>query len=475
MRLLHVGSGFRPWRRGGLVAYTEDLMDEQVRHGHQVSYFFSGRQYPLVNGPRLRRWRRRGIEMLEVINSPLYDHGRQPELEIGESAVERTLAATLRRTRPDVVHVHEFAGLPFSILDVIRDEGLPCVVTLQDYFPICSTFRLLDATGRVCHRREIGTDCVATTAADPRPPGLMVEATVGLHLRELPAVRLLNSGRIDGWIAAASHRVGAVDAAWRARRQPTPVAGADRGAVFQRRREANVERLNRADCVIAMSTRVAEIYERLGVRSPRTVHLTLAHIERLRPRPAAPRQPPLTLATLAGFESESKGALLLIEAMRTLAPRVPSGSVRLLVLGHIDHRFRIASRDVPGIELGLPFRPHELDSILDGVDVGLMPSVWEEAYGYAGVEFLAKGIPVIANAIGGMRDYVRPGETGWLNCSCSPAELADIVAELVAHPEELVRMSERVVAARGRIVKPLATHAEEMEAIYAEVAAARAA
>ena len=27
--------------------------------------------------------------------------------------------------------------------------------------------------------------------------------------------------------------------------------------------------------------------------------------------------------------------------------------------------------------------------------------MWEEAYGYAGLEFLAKGIPVIANAIGG--------------------------------------------------------------------------
>jgi hypothetical protein len=44
MRLLHIGSGFRPWRSGGLVAYVEDLIDEQVRRGHEVAYFFSGRQ-----------------------------------------------------------------------------------------------------------------------------------------------------------------------------------------------------------------------------------------------------------------------------------------------------------------------------------------------------------------------------------------------------------------------------------------------
>jgi len=38
------------------VAYVEDLMDEQVRRGDDVAYFFSGRQYPYVGGPRLRRW-----------------------------------------------------------------------------------------------------------------------------------------------------------------------------------------------------------------------------------------------------------------------------------------------------------------------------------------------------------------------------------------------------------------------------------
>jgi len=38
------------------VAYVEDLMHEQVRRGDGVAYFFSGRQYPYVGGPRLRRW-----------------------------------------------------------------------------------------------------------------------------------------------------------------------------------------------------------------------------------------------------------------------------------------------------------------------------------------------------------------------------------------------------------------------------------
>jgi glycosyltransferase involved in cell wall biosynthesis len=97
-----------------------------------------------------------------------------------------------------------------------------------------------------------------------------------------------------------------------------------------------------------------------------------------------------------------------------------------------------------------------------------MSSVWEEAYGYAGVEFLAKAIPVIANAIGGMTDYTRDGETGWLNRSCSAAELVRIMAGVIEHPDTVAELNAKLLADRDSIVKPLARHAEEMDVVYRE-------
>ena len=136
--------------------------------------------------------------------------------------------------------------------------------------------------------------------------------------------------------------------------------------------------------------------------------------------------------------------------MRRLDDSPGGGAVPAsLVFGWVEPRFAEAAAELDAIEVRDPFAPAELDAILDGVDVGLMPSVWEEAYGYAGVEFLAKGIPVVANAIGGMPDYVRDGETGWLNRSCGaeelardhgrrsssgPAQVADLNAKLRARP-----------------------------------------
>ena len=152
--------------------------------------------------------------------------------------------------------------------------------------------------------------------------------------------------------------------------------------------------------------------------------------------------------------------------MRALAAR--GVDARLRVFGHVAPAIRAAAEGVPGIEIAAPFRPADLDRILDGVDVGLVPSIWEEAYAYVGVEFLAKGIPVIANAIGGMPDYVVPGETGWLNHSCGADELADIMAGLVAAPETVAALHAKLVANRPAVVKSMPDHADEMAAIYAE-------
>lgn len=467
--VLHVGSGYRPLRWGGLVAYVEDLSAEQLRRGMRVSYFFSGRYFRWPRGPRLKRWNKDGVEMLEVVNSPLYDHGRQPRLELSEPGVEDIFRRVLEELRPEVVHVQELAGLPSSLLEVARSAGLPVVMTLQDYFPLCSTFKLLDAAGQVCLRREIGADCLSALAAEDRPANLLYEGSLRheiMNRRQLGSlplkVREALADRVVGsWLARPSRRT---------RDGGTPPLRTD----FQRRRELNVQRLNRVDRLLAMSSRVAEIYGDLGVDPERlqTMHLTLAHIEKLTPRRAGTSSP-LRFATLGGGESPAKGSALLLQAGRQLARQAQAGSFRLLVFGKYDPAFEAAAASTTEIELRGPYRPAELNDLLEEVDVGIMPSIWEEAYGYAGIEFIAKGIPVISNPIGGMRDYVRHEETGWLNATTSSSGLAATMLELIRDPGRLASVSESTSRLRDELVITMADHADAVEGIYREVPASR--
>jgi glycosyltransferase involved in cell wall biosynthesis len=238
-------------------------------------------------------------------------------------------------------------------------------------------------------------------------------------------------------------------------------------AAFQRRREVNVERLNGVGRLVAMSNRVAELYAQLGVDLSRlhTAQLTLAHIERLRPR-VYEDNGTVTFATLGGGESEAKGSRLLFDAIRSLSDHTEAGRARLIVFGFSNPDVREEVSRISGVELAGPYRPDELDRRLDEVDVGIMPSIWEEAYGYAGVEFLSKGIPVIANAIGGMVDYVREGETGWLNHRRDAEGLAAIMRAIVEQPAQIGVLNRKLMEAHDSIVAPLASHAEEMDQLY---------
>lgn len=464
MRLLHVGSGFRPWRRGGLVAYTEDLMAAQRAAGHDVTYFFAGRHYPLVGGPRLRRWERDGIAMLEVVNSPLHDHGRQPELEIGEPRVEAMLRRAIGDHRPDVVHVHELAGLPSSVLEIPRRLGLPVVFTLQDYFAVCPVFKLTDSRGRSCLECHTGADCARTVEHEEQSPGLLVEGTIKYELGRLPRVDRASLG-VHRVAAAAGRRV-------RARGAGGPPSR--RGRAFQRRRELNVARLNHVDCLIAMSGRVAEIHAMLGVDAGRirTMQLTLSHIERLSPRTIEPRDArPVTFMTLGGLESAAKGAEVLLDAVRIASVTAGDDAFRVLVHGYAEPRYFREAERLPAVELRGRYAAAELDAVLDDADVGLMTSTWEEAYGYAGVEFLAKAVPVLGNAIGGIPEYTRPGQTGWLNRSCSARELADVMLDIIARPEQIADLNATLRARREEIVKPMRVHLEEMDEVYRRLVA----
>lgn len=469
LSILHVGTGFRPLRRGGLVAYVEDLCWEQTNQGHEVSYLFSGRQYRWLSGPRLKTWQRRLVTMLEVINSPLYDHGRQPGKELSEPRLERLFERIIHERRPDVLHVHELAGFPSSILDIAREAGVSVVVTLQDYFPLCPTFKLLDAENRVCLRREIGAECVAATAVDPPDPSLLFDATMRYVLHRRRLIQKLPPPMRDAIVnpVAAVLTRGAGHPA--SERELPPRARAE---AFQRRRDQNVERLNQVDGLIAMSHRVGEIYSLLGVDEERlqVMRLTLAHVERLLPRRRNIGRP-VTFATLGGGESEAKGARVLLDAARLLSAEAAAGRFRLRLLGHVDPAFMAEAAGLPGVELGGRYMAHELDDVLADVDVGVMPSIWEEAYGYAGVEFLATGIPVIANKIGGMVEYVREGQTGWLNQACSAEGLARIMRDVIDRPEQVAVLNQRLLDAHDSIVMPLKVHVEETDTVYRDAIA----
>lgn len=483
MRILHVGDDFAALRPCGLTLYSEALMDAQAEAGHEVFYFFSGRHYPRLERPRLRHGRQGRVRTLELIGSPNNTHPelgtRHPLRDLDEAAGEGAFAAALREAMPDIVHFQELAGLPSSLILQAKAARLPVAMTLHDYKMLCASVRLFDADGQRCSRLEVGEDCARNCAGAPDGRAHLVEATLRYERRRLkqavPGADRLDFSAVGPVLGKATQlmvrgpgykRGDAVDEAELASASPRlPAAG------FQRRRDVNVGRLNLCDRLVAPSARTAEVVASLGVDAGRVSvqRLTLPHLERLVPRRGPEVGAPMEFVTLGGCASRSKGSRLVLDAVRALDECGRSGEYRLTVLGHTEPAVREALAASPSISLAGPYEPADLDRVLDRADVGIFPSAWEETHGFVGVEMLAKGLPVIASALGGISEYVIEGETGWLDRSVSGEGLAKVIATALDDRAGVEHLRRSVRARRDEIVRPMAAHVAEVEALYAEL------
>ncbi len=182
--------------------------------------------------------------------------------------------------------------------------------------------------------------------------------------------------------------------------------------------------LGRAQLAICASEELAEAARRLGARKVRVIPSGVDLPDEV----GEPDEPPHVL--YAGRLSPEKGVLVLAEA---------AGGLPLVVAGDGPLRDRVPE--------ALGFVPHdELLRLYGRAAVVVCPSL-REGYGVACAEAMAHGRPVVASAVGGLRDLVVGGETGLLVPPGDPAALRAALERLLGDAELRSRLG---AAARER-------------------------
>ncbi len=140
-----------------------------------------------------------------------------------------------------------------------------------------------------------------------------------------------------------------------------------------------------------------------------------------------------------------KGAQVVERALAVLPPGGPR--VVLLSAGEPRHERRTLA---PGREvwnLGL-LPPADLRRLLGAADLGVVPSISEEAFGLAAVEMMASGLPVIASRAGGLAEVIEDGITGRLvDLPNAVDSWVDSITSLLADARARATLSEAARAA----------------------------
>ena len=156
-----------------------------------------------------------------------------------------------------------------------------------------------------------------------------------------------------------------------------------------------------------------------------------ADLPAVEPTPMAER--PCRIVYLGRLE-KYKRVDLLLSACASLAPRFPALEIAIIGRGAERERLEALARD-----LGLAGRtrfagfvpPAERDRLVAGARIAVFPSV-KEGWGLAAIECNALGVPVVATDAPGLRDSVRPDQTGVLVPDAGPEAFATALAQALA-------------------------------------------
>lgn len=233
----------------------------------------------------------------------------------------------------------------------------------------------------------------------------------------------------------------------------------------QRRRLGVVSRVA---AVLVASRHMAEEYRRNGVDPGRVVLAPLFPTNST-PLPSPPsRRPPSGEVLFCGRFTKLKGGDVLMEAAAE-ASRTMGRPLTFVFAGDGQERAHwegLAQRRGVATRFEGWCDANRLAALRDRADLLAVPSVWPEPFGLVGVEAGCVGLPAVGFAVGGIPDWLRPGESGELAPSPPrPAGLAEAIVRALRDPDHHYRLREGAWRVAGTFT--LARHVETLEATFA--------
>lgn len=138
--------------------------------------------------------------------------------------------------------------------------------------------------------------------------------------------------------------------------------------------------------------------------------------------------------------AEQKGHRTLIEAVPAVLERHPEA--RFVIAGEGELREEIEQLAEPfGGHVSILGNRSDVADLLASFDVFAYPSRFEGLC-LAVIEAQAAGVPVVATPVGGIRETVLDGETGFLVPIGDAAALAERISYVLDHPEEAHRVAD---------------------------------
>lgn len=311
---------------------------------------------------------------------------------------EELFSRLIRRHRIELVHFQHLIGHVPSLGFIPSSLGIPTLLSLHDYYAVCSRFNLLDYRGMYCNIPEL----------PPQTCDVCLNAAHGI------------------------------------------------GAGSQARRRAFFGRLLQAIDVLHANTEgVADLYRRMYPLLDGSAKIKVMGVPMPRsedgasplgpPRPAA-SPGPLRIAIVGNF-TKNKGGDQFVHAFNQLR----EDDVEFTIIGKLSEPYGeiLGVLKIPNVHVHGPYVPGTLPQILAGFSMSMHCSIWPETYCISLSEAWHAGLVPIVSDTGALGERVADGINGYKLPLGEAGAMIALVRRLVSDRAEVERVRTNIHAGLG--------------------------
>lgn len=443
MKILFITNGFPPARWAGTETYTAGIAKELIRRGHFVQVlcagnwdegpeYWNGYVDETHNGIPVRRlnlnWQRSPDPQKHLYNNPV---------------IGRYLTQYLSKISPDLVHVTSCETLSASILKVVKQNQIPLVLSITDFWFLCPRIDLLKNDGQNCDGITRPWDCLRCMLGNSKvyrwPRYILPEKGVEVLLTNLSRVPAITRQRgFRGMVGDMADRKS-----------------------FMR------QVFSLPDVRLVASRFVKDVYTNNQFDSSIQFHPYGHDLSWLEYYASGKESTTLNIGFI-GQITHSKGVHILLEAARRLVILF-GDRVRFLIYGglHKDPVYADLLQELAGNSGNIKFcgtypRAESAD-VFSKMDILVVPSLW---YDFPLIihEAFATKTPVIATNLGGMAEAVSHEVNGLLFERGNVDDLVHQIQRVATEPGLLQRLKAGIPA-----VKSVREETAELEVIYLDL------
>ena len=397
---------------GGVNVYIKNIIPGLLAKGHKVTFLNSGVTYTRDTKLRIEKLSDcyKGCQRYEIINSPVVApaHSMFDNLEkaITSEELKSIFISFCKEKNFDIIHFNNIEGLSLDVLSAKKELASKFIYSIHNYHVVCPQVNLWKNEEQNCLKYNFH-DCV--NCVYPNNLDKEIENRICVNQSILiRGVRAFYRRKIlkNSIVQKIRKTISEKD-------KTNNTKNSLSHRLYKDYIDASISAINEnIDFLISVSQRTHDVVCKRGIRKDRhdVIYIGTKVAEKADRYPKEKDYQDDNILTIAylGYMRHDKGFYYLLWLLENL-PEFILRHINFTLAARLSdartaERLKKLKSKLYGMAYYNGYTHDTLEEILENVDLGIVPVLWEDCLPQVAIEFVCHGIPILSSDLGGAQE-----------------------------------------------------------------------